>query len=274
MSVLQEIKKEILDSRELCGDEKLCLIVFLCSPEMRGLTELAKLMGTTVNQAQMTVRSLRMKGYLREAEVDDGEEEIEALRKLLAREQEGRIIKADAVADASASLRMSSPTASVADVRLAEFSDRSGAGNTSSSMMESVEQERRLSALGYSLSSNDVGSSTRSIPSGEAMSSEEKGGSIGSRNRHIAAMYQQGGQGKRASSSAPGKTEEMKQESPAHKEDQVMAIMDEVISRQEASIILGFAGGDLDKVKAAYKRIQSTQIKDKVDALVKLLQSK
>lgn len=53
----------------------------------------------------------------------------------------------------------------------------------------------------------------------------------------------------------------------------VMQLMDEALTRPEATIILGFAGGDYEKVERVYERIRRTQIKDKVDALVKLLQS-
>lgn len=57
------------------------------------------------------------------------------------------------------------------------------------------------------------------------------------------------------------------------KVQKVMHLMDEALTRPEATIILGFAGGDYEKVERVYERVRRTQIKDKVDALVKLLQS-
>ncbi len=289
MSLLQEIKKEILDSRELCGDEKLCLIAFLCSPKITGLGELAKLMGVTVNQVQMTVRSLRMKGYLREAAVEDGKEEMEALRKFVTREQEGtKLIKAHVVAEGKTgdSSQSGDSPVSVETPHLTEFasaSDRNGSSVRGRFLRDFEAANRRKQVL----SSEQRRQSRKDIPleqvvptSGVEQVSASVTGGVGSRNRHIATMYKNSGSAKPSSSAGVRRNADLKhsrdsatKEKTTYKEDEVMAMMDEVISRQEASIILGFAGGDLDKVKTAYKRVQGTQIKDKVDALVNLLQA-
>jgi DNA-binding transcriptional regulator YhcF (GntR family) len=54
----------------------------------------------------------------------------------------------------------------------------------------------------------------------------------------------------------------------------VFEIIDERINEREAKIILNFAGGDLEKIKAKYKIAKSTQYNDKIEVLIHELQKK
>ncbi len=265
MAILSEIKKEILDNRELNSEEKICLIVFLCSPTIRSLDQLATQMGTTRNMAQMVVRSLRMKGYMKDAEVENNEEEIQALKKLLARENlnEGeRLIKAERVVFDNA------------QESVGITSDDGQKPNVYPRAVREQPIERRFDEPVESPSENAFVNRERvdAEIQPEASHNVSKKSSGGTMQRRVAALYKNDAQKhqkakKKSESASPVSSDTV------HKEDRVMQMIDETLTRQEASIILGFAGGDLDKVEAAYKRVKGTQIKDKIDALVKLLQA-
>lgn len=297
MAILDEIKNEILKNSELDGNEKICLISLLCSSDLDNLDELAELMGVTRNTSQMTVRSLRLKGYLKDSQIEADEAEISALRKLMSKEkptisdsghyEESPYSRRDTAEEISSDERYALYRDSTyhKDSNEAELTRRERAEKLSKALEFSPESatkntyKSRAAAL-YKKDSNvakaakkikdvnildyDADDVMESLENAEsrvpvAKSAHDIGPSPnrGSKNRTI------------------GKAEKAidKAEKPLSPEDRVMNLVEESITRSEAAIILGFAGGDYGKVEKTYKRIRGTQIKDKVDALVKLLQA-
>lgn len=170
MSLISEIKKEILSKPDLDINEKMCLLSLMCIGEPTDYIELSVYMGCTENTAKMAFLSLKQKGYFSENPPVKEEEEIQALKKLLQKDapkSDGNVIKA--------------------------------APSTSASMDSSEEKKDKV--------------------------------------------------------------------------DEVMALLDEVVTRSEATILLGFADGNVDRIEAVYSRIRGSQVEDKVSALANMLQS-
>lgn len=410
MSILNEIKSEILENRELDSNEKLCLVALLCSDQVHDISALAELMGATYNTAQMAVRSLRLKGYLQNSDIGANEEELEALYSLLKREESERAMDASDMAasglGASAlgeygrgtpAVGASGQGASALGPERSEYGPRVGKEPT---VGERFGKEPPAAAPGYDpdvagyaeerrnvARTGSAGRGAGDAPGvapvpekvGEAYDARELaetlgvgvGAGKGSLRSRAAALYKKdsmtakgaarasaafkdygkdggvsldtgsarglasstggsGGMARGSASSAGGsggsgsvaggsssptggsggssgsegdrsaRTQGSKSgadpvmervQQAATKpgarprgrsktraaddiapEDKVMHMMEEAITRSEAAIILGFAGGDLDRVERVYNRVRGTQIKDKVDALVKLLQ--
>lgn len=305
MAILDEIKNEILKNAELDGNEKICLIALLCSSDLDNLAELASLMGVTRNTAQMTVRSLRMKGYLKDSQIESDEAEITALRKLMSRENP-MDRKTSNIDGQEQSSFQKTPREDEAyrDAAFSESGFFSGKdldrnegnrGEISGSGLSRMERAERLSKA---LEVNQEGAPKNSYKS-RAAALYKKDSNVAKAAKKMKDINMQDydvndvmetlestelSRGSGSSSSDLSKTPAAKNLSPksrtsekTHKvpslEDRVMDLVEESITRSEAAIILGFAGGDYEKVEATYKRIRGTQIKDKVDALVKLLQA-
>lgn len=184
MSVINEIKDQILNNEELDINEKMCLIALMCLGETSGYNQLAEAMGATENTAKMAFISLKQKGYFAQSDPVKDYEEIKALKEFLRREPQNtnNLIKANA-------------------------------SKTQKKTKKPAETEKKL-------------------PSNE------------------------------------------KKDIKSENVEKIMNLVEENLSRSEASIILGFANGDYRKVEATYSKIRGTQISDKIEALVNLLQSK
>lgn len=239
MSVLDEIRSEILENTELDVNEKLCLVALLCSKDVADTARLSALMGTTAVTAQMAVRSLRLKGYLKNEKIGSEEEEISALKKLLEKEaadgaakseeqRASRIIKASEASGISAAPVPAGFGAETAEVQ----------STYKSRIAALYKKDAKISAASPVVHSK----AQRSAGLGTAVDFER----FDEKNANETARFD---------------------------EDRVMSLIDEAITRSEAAIILGFARGDVEKVEKMYNRVRGTQIKDKIDALVKLLQA-
>ncbi len=275
MSILDEIRSGILENTEIDANEKICLVVLLCSGNVSDMEALAHLMGTTPVTAQMAVRSLRLKGYLKNENIGSDEAEISALKRLLEKEGskfESRLIKAPRANVGSASADVGAlpddVKSSRADFEAEPFKEFAAEPlqNTYRSRVAALyKKDGRGASVGASGSSSVgvLGSSSAGVLGGVSgdVSVGVSGGSLQG-GLDIASL----GVNPKAA-----KTEQSAVDSKSP-EDRVMEIIDEAITRSEAAIILGFARGDVDKVEKMYKRVRGTQIKDKIDALVKLLQ--
>lgn len=309
MAILDEIRNEILKNAELDGNEKICLIALLCSSDLDNLAELAALMGVTRNTAQMTVRSLRMKGYLKDSQIESDEAEISALRRLMSREKPLNQKNSGGYDEERAAFRQAMREDAYQSSRFdegralsgKEFNGKEpdggeGAGEElSGSGLSRMERAERLSKV---LEVNPEGPSKNSYKS-RAAALYKKDSNVAKAAKKMKDINMQdydadnvmetlesselsrnsasssSDLSKRPTSkslSARSRAAEKTQKAPSL-EDRVMDLVEESITRSEAAIILGFAGGDYEKVEATYKRIRGTQIKDKVDALVKLLQA-
>lgn len=274
MAILDEIRSGILENSELDGNEKICLVAMLCGSDMASLQELSTLMGVTYNTAQMTVRSLRLKGFLKDSTLIADDAEVSALRKLLERE---KMLQADS----SEKCEDTPPerVRSVFSKKEDSFSDEAEELYKKLNASSKKDQQSRMLELSKAL---DLDVKTP----GHAM--KTKAASLYKKDSAVAKAAKQmkeigfEKEPARESVRRRAKAEEHTPEAPAagasasdyiSPEDRVMALIDESITRSEAAIILGFAGGDYDKVETTYRRIRGTQIKDKVDALVKLLQA-
>ncbi len=267
MSILDEIRSGILENTEIDANEKICLVVLLCSGNVSDMEALAHLMGTTPVTAQMAVRSLRLKGYLKNENIGSDEAEISALKRLLEKEGskfESRLIKAPRANVGSASADVGAlpddVKSSRADFETEPFKEFAAEPlqNTYRSRVAALyKKDGRGASVGASGSSSVgvLGGVSGDVSVGVSGGSLQGGLDIASLGVNPKAA----------------KTEQRAVDSKSP-EDRVMEIIDEAITRSEAAIILGFARGDVDKVEKMYKRVRGTQIKDKIDALVKLLQ--
>ncbi len=279
MSILDEIRSGILENTEIDANEKICLVVLLCSGNVSDMEALAHLMGTTPVTAQMAVRSLRLKGYLKNENIGSDEAEISALKRLLEKEGskfESRLIKAPRANVVSASADVGAlpddVKSSRADFEAEPFKEFAAEPlqNTYRSRVAALyKKDGRGASVGAS------GSSSVGVLGGVSgdVSVGVSGGVSGDVSVGVSGGSLQGGLDIASLGVNPkaAKTEQSAVDSKSP-EDRVMEIIDEAITRSEAAIILGFARGDVDKVEKMYKRVRGTQIKDKIDALVKLLQ--
>lgn len=297
MAILDEIKNEILKNQELDGNEKICLIALLCSSDVKHLDELADLMGVTRNTSQMTVRSLRLKGYLKDSQIEADEAEITALRKLMSREKP---IRSDLSYGENSYLSQkdfTDETSSSEEIRSSQRDEtiRSEKGASAAERAEKLSKALDLNTEGISKNSyksraaalykkdSNVARAAQKIKNvnildydaDDVMESLESQHHDTKNNLSGSKTFMKSQKSEKSDRNQTSQKSEKshRSEKPLSPEDQVMNLVEESITRSEAAIILGFAGGDYEKVEATYKRIRGTQIKDKVDALVKLLQA-
>lgn len=210
MSVLEEIRKQVLENPDLDIHEKMCLVALMCSPGSTDFESLAQYMGATRVTAANAFESLQRKGFFAEAHDD---EDLRRLRRYLQKSPKpapSQIIKAS--------------LASV-DAQRAQQGD--------------------LSASEASIGSLDAADLNAGDPDLEVPAPK------------------------------PAKKKTVKRSSDVEQDvDAVMSLIDENLTRSEASILLGFAGGDIKKIEGLYQRVRGTQVSDKIGALVNLLQTK
>lgn len=242
MPLIAEIKKEILDKTDIDIHEKMCLICLMCMEGTVMTGDLAVAMGVTENTAKMAFHSLKSKGYFAQMDLeeDQKQQQVEALRKLLKRDPMPQ-----------------NPIIKESDL---------GAGTASAPQLP-----KRAAGPEGEIAGAEVFDNSDLSPSANPQSARNPG----DRFKNTPEV-----QDIQASSAPQSARKPEKLAKPVRKKtqtddtDKVMGLLDEYLTRSEASIILGFAGGDYKKVEAAYGMIRGTQISDKVDALVNLLQTK
>lgn len=317
MAILDEIRTGILENAELDGNEKICLVAMLCAEDLSGIEDLSKLMGVTFNTAQMAVRSLRLKGFLKNSEIGKDDEEVKALHKLLERESEVSVsFPADSPSSPAQFPQKAEGHRSVFDAlgkrgdvrgmklprgfREPESHDAGGDDTESAppDFYTAAEHDSRFSPAAQVRPSRSAESakvkdeSSRILELTKALnldpdvpknSAKKKAAALYKKDSAVAKAAKQLKESKlpeysvedfvSSAAAGSGRSSGAGRDRELSLEDKVMHLIEESITRSEAAIILGFAGGDYEKVESTYKRIRGTQIKDKVDALVKLLQA-